>query len=101
MPGDGGRKRGRREKVEKGKKMRRRRKRDVELFSKCKELVVTICSCYEENEEEMLALSFHVWCVSEGFLIVVFPNWIMVIFRLQSVNYIEGWCRIECLTVFN
>lgn len=87
----------------------------MELFSKCKELLVTICCCHlsycalSQEEEEMLALSPHMLCVTEGCLIVIecvfsfssgSPNQIIVIFR-QSVSYNEGWLRIGYLTLFN
>lgn len=61
MPGDGGRRTERREKVKKGEKTRRRRRRrsSVELFSKCKELLVTmllpslpLCFLWLSEDEE-------------------------------------------------
>lgn len=72
MPGDGGRRRERREKVKKGEKTRRRWRRDVELFSKRKELLVTklrlllpSLPLLSQRMKKMCCLSVFTCCVIE------------------------------------
>lgn len=77
--GDGGRRR--REKVKKGEEMRRRKRKrsGVELFSKCKELLVTMLrlllaslllrSLWLSEDEQVLDVSFHMVAFYKGLLV--------------------------------